>query len=100
MTSVSVWLVNACPRPSSSSRSSAKFSMMPLCTTATRPSQEVWGCAFASLGRPCVAQRVWPMPHVPARPSGSTRRASPLTLPLQCTTSSLPPCSTAIPAES
>ncbi len=100
MTSVSVSLENACPRASSSSRNSAKFSMMPLCTTATCPSQEGWGCAFASLGRPCVAQRVWPMPQVPARSRGSTRRARPLTLPLQCTTRSAPSCSTAMPAES
>ena len=41
--------------------------MMPLCTTARR--SVAWGCAFVSVGRPCVAHRVWPMPIVPA--SGS-----------------------------
>ena len=57
-TSVSVSLVKACPAACSSSRRSAKFSMMPLCTTAMRPSQLVCGWALASLGRPWVAQRV------------------------------------------
>ena len=41
--------------------------MMPLCTTASR--SVACGCALLSVGRPCVAQRVWPMPMVPA--SGS-----------------------------
>ena len=35
--------------------------MMPLCTTATSPDR--WGCAFVSVGRPWVAQRVWPRPR-------------------------------------
>ena len=39
---------------------------MPLCTTTIRPVQSRWGWAFSSVGRPCVAQRVWPMPKVPA----------------------------------
>ena len=43
--------------------------MMPLCTTATR--SVACGCALLSVGRPCVAQRVWPMPILPA--SGSLR---------------------------
>ena len=34
--------------------------MMPLCTTTIRPVQSRCGCAFSSVGRPCVAQRVWP----------------------------------------
>ena len=37
--------------------------MMPLCTTASR--SVACGCALLSDGRPCVAQRVWPMPIVP-----------------------------------
>ena len=37
--------------------------MMPLCTTASR--SVAWGCALLSVGRPWVAQRVWPMPMVP-----------------------------------
>ena len=41
--------------------------MMPLWTTASR--SVAWGCALLSVGRPWVAQRVWPMPIVPA--SGS-----------------------------
>jgi len=36
--------------------------MMPLWTTQTRPSSEKWGWALASVGAPCVAQRVWAMP--------------------------------------
>ncbi len=35
---------------------------MPLWTTVIRPVQSLWGWAFRSLGRPCVAQRVWPRP--------------------------------------
>ena len=58
------------PSPSSSRRSSLKFSMMPLCTTASF--SVACGCALFSVGRPCVAQRVWPMPIVPA--SGSRAR--------------------------
>ena len=38
--------------------------MMPLWTTATRGLACGW--ALASVGLPCVAQRVWPMPIVPA----------------------------------
>ena len=45
--------------------------MMPLCTTATL--SVACGCALTSFGLPCVAQRVWPMPIVPA--SGSARQA-------------------------
>ncbi len=51
------------PPPSSSARSSAWFSMMPLCTTETRAVP--CGCALPSVGAPCVAQRVWPIPVVP-----------------------------------
>ena len=39
-----------------------KFSTMPLWTTTMSPVQSRCGCAFSSVGRPCVAQRVWPMP--------------------------------------
>ena len=44
--------------------------MMPLWTTASR--SVACGCALLSVGLPWVAQRVWPMPIVPA--SGSSRR--------------------------
>ena len=46
--------------------------MMPLCTTATRPDSSVCGWALASVAGPWVAQRVWPMPVVPAKRLGST----------------------------
>jgi hypothetical protein len=56
MTSVSVSVSKVWPAASNSLRSSWKFSMMPLCTTAT--CSLAWGWALASLGRPWVAQRV------------------------------------------
>ena len=37
---------------------------MPLTTTWTRSSSSECGWALASVTRPCVAQRVWPMPVV------------------------------------
>ena len=40
----------------------AKFSMMPLCTTETRPALSRCGWAFSSVGPPWVAHRVCPMP--------------------------------------
>ena len=45
--------------------------MMPLCTTATRPDSSACGWALASVAGPWVAQRVWPMPVVPAKRLGS-----------------------------
>ena len=63
ITSVSVSLRNVAPFFSSSSRSSRKFSMMPLCTTASF--SVACGWALFSVGLPWVAQRVWPMPMVP-----------------------------------
>ena len=54
---VSVW-----PRSSSPSRSSRKFSMIPLWMTVISPVQSRWGWALRSLGRPWVAQRVWARP--------------------------------------
>src|SRR6266850_337651 len=39
---------------------------MPLCTTTIRPLQSRWGWAFSSVGRPCVAHRVWPTPYIPS----------------------------------
>ena len=61
-TSLSVSVANLAPLASSSRRNSLKFSMMPLCTTASR--SVACGCALVSFGRPWVAQRVWPMPIV------------------------------------
>ena len=40
--------------------------MMPLCTTTISPVQSRCGWAFSSVGRPCVAQRVWPIPYMPS----------------------------------
>ena len=52
----SVW-----PAASSSVRSSAWFSMIPLWMRARRPVQSMWGWAFSAVGPPWVAQRVCPM---------------------------------------
>ena len=60
--SVSVSEISSWPAASSPARSAAKFSMMPLWTTAMRPVWSRCGCALRSLGAPCVAQRVCPMP--------------------------------------
>ena len=60
-TSVSVAEVMVCPAASSSARSSAWFSMIPLWIRARRPVQSVCGWAFSAVGLPWVAQRVWPM---------------------------------------
>ena len=64
MTSVSVSVSNRQPSAISSSFSSRKFSMMPLWTSASRCVACGW--ALVSVGLPCVAQRVWPMPERPA----------------------------------
>ena len=65
-TSVSVSETEASWSESASirARSSAKFSMIPLCTSATRRPKPRCGCALTSLGAPWVAQRVCPMPVV------------------------------------
>ena len=46
--------------------------MMPLWMRTTSPAR--CGCAFCSDGRPCVAQRVWPMPIDPASGCSRSRR--------------------------
>ncbi len=46
--------------------------MMPLCTMATAPSQSVCGCAFSTVGAPCVAQRVWAIPPQQGPRAGSS----------------------------
>ncbi len=71
-TSVSVSLASSIPARSSSARSGAKFSMMPLWMTATRPRVSRCGWALRSVGPPWVAHRVCPMPVVP----GSFRSCS------------------------
>ncbi len=70
-TSVSVSLQNSTPAASSSPRSDAKFSMIPLCTTAIFPAASLCGCALRSVGRPWVAHRVWPNPACPLSVAGS-----------------------------
>ena len=92
-------------RAASSSRSSAKFSMMPLWTTAMRPSQLTCGCALAVEGRPWVAQRVWPIPQVESSLYRSSSDSRPATLPTRRITSrraepAAPATSSATPAES
>src|SRR5580704_3171493 len=75
--------------------------MIPLCTTTISPLQSRCGCAFSSVGRPCVAQRVWPIPYTPS--SGVMRIDSSRlrSLPGERRTSSLPfSPTTAMPAES
>ena len=61
-TSVSVSETKACPAATSSARSGAWFSMIPLWIRAIRPEQSRWGWALLSSGRPWVAHRVWPIP--------------------------------------
>ena len=74
--------------------------MMPLCTTAKRPSFETWGWALKSVGAPCVAQRVWPMPTVPGTAAPSCVFSQSLAMrPLTFSTSMAPSCTTAMPAE-
>ncbi len=73
--SVSVSLANSTPSASSSARSRAKFSMIPLWITATRPLVDRCGWALRSVGPPWVAQRVWPMPVVPLLMSAMTSSA-------------------------
>ena len=74
--------------------------MMPLWMTAMRSAQSRCGWALRSVGAPCVAHRVCPMPTDPAGAASlaSAVSSSP-SLPARFTTPS-PPSSTATPAES
>ena len=89
------------PAASSSARKVAKFSMIPLCTRATRSRRPRCGWALASLGAPWVAQRVCPMPVVAAGSGVSaiafSRFAS---LPARLSACTAPEAISAIPAES
>ena len=62
--------------------SGRKFSMIPLWMTTTRPEASRCGWAFSSEGRPCVAQRVWPMPVRPGERLGLDARRQVPELPL------------------
>ena len=98
---MSVSLTSSWPRDSSSVRSDAKFSMMPLWMTATVPVQSTCGWALRSLGAPWVAQRVWPMPVVAGAIGLSSSSASRLaSLPAFFAVASFPSASIATPAES
>ena len=100
-TSVSVSESSATSSASMPTRSSAKFSMMPLCTSATRRCAPLCGWAFTSLGAPCVAHRVCPMPTVAGGSGWSaiafSRFAS---LPARLSDAIVPVATRAIPAES
>ncbi len=99
-TSVSVSDLNTWPASISRFRSTPKFSMMPLCTTAIEPEQSRCGCAFFSLGAPCVAHRVWPMPTDPPIGCLATADSSIAILPLARRISTPSSPSSATPAES
>ena len=98
-TSVSVCDANSTPSAISLARSSSAFSMIPLCTTAIRPSVSVCGWAFSSVGSPCVAQRVCPMPGAPLNRAGRPAARS-ATRPCDLRTLSPLRLMTATPAES
>ena len=70
-TSLSVSLANSTPSASSSARRMAKFSMIPLWTTANLPAASRCGWALRSVGLPWVAHRVWPTPVPPTSAAGS-----------------------------
>src|SRR5579862_630377 len=73
---------------------------MPLCTTTMSPVQSRCGCAFSSVGRPCVAQRVWPMPNWPSSGCLTSASSSFESLPALRLMSRWPLRMTATPAES
>src|SRR5690606_20014838 len=106
--SLSVSLTNSTPAASSSARSLAKFSMMPLWMTAIRPSPDMCGWAFRSVGPPWVAQRVCPIPvrpvvrprSLPVRANSSSASARLLSFPARLQATSSVPSTTATPAES
>ena len=98
ITSVSVSLSQVTPAAARRSRSSRWFSTMPFCTTTTSPALEQWGWALRSLGSPCVAQRVCPMP-LPPLGITSIEFSSSASLPRRLSTAIAPSRSiTAMPA--
>ena len=101
MASVSVSDVSVWPRASSPSRSSWKFSMIPLWITVISPVQSWCGWALRSLGRPCVAQRVWARPIAACGVRSAIAVCRLTSLPARFSTNISPDSSTrAIPAES
>ncbi len=74
---------------------------MPLCTTAMVPSLLKWGCELTSLGIPCVAHLVCPMPAYPGIVSPPcVRFSSTFSLPTAFCILIFLPSNMAIPAES
>ena len=73
---MSVSTANSTPAASSSARSSAKFSMMPLCTTAIRPAGSMCGCALRSFGRAVGGPAGVPDAGVPGTGPASASSAS------------------------
>jgi hypothetical protein len=71
----------------------------PVVHTAIRPSVSVCGWAFASVGSPCVAQRVCPMPGAPLNRAGQAGARS-ATRPCDLRILSPLRLTTATPAES
>ena len=99
--SVSVSEVSVWPRASSPSRSSRKFSMIPLWMTVMSPVQSWWGWALRSFGRPWVAQRVWARPIAACGVRSAIAVWRLASLPARFSTNRSPASSTsAIPAES
>ena len=84
------------PSAVSSAFSSRKFSMMPLWTTETL--SFMCGCALRSVGRPCVAQRVWPMPVWPFSGCSASRDSRLRSLPSARRRSRWPFSTVAMPA--
>ena len=74
--------------------------MMPFSTMEMRPLQSLCGWALATLGRPCVAQRVCPRPTTAADSLSAAAAISASRLPTERTTAMPSPSSRASPAES
>ena len=104
ITSVSVAEAMVWPDASSSARSSAWFSMIPLWIRARRPLQSVWGCAFSGVGLPWVAQRVCPraarLGPAGAAPTSSPSLATESVPPAARSRQTASPTTRATPAES
>ena len=100
-TSVSVSETRWWSSSSRRARRSSKFSMMPLCTTATRRPWPRCGWALRSLGAPWVAHRVCPMPIVvPGSGSSEITFSRFASLPARLRHSMRPASTRATPAES
>ena len=80
ITSESVSDVNLKPFFIRINLSSSEFSIMPLCTIEKGP--ELCGCEFLRFGVPCVAQRVWAIPHLPVALDFASSFFNSLTLPV------------------